>query len=578
MISYKRIFALMALVALGTTACGGDSGGGNSVIAIEASQAALTTTENIKNNIEGLSEAMKFLEEFGLFQKSYQVSSGAMVCYTEMELDPESGEPVESPDGEICEWEVSEEELEVGMEDAADEMVADLNAYVFVDAQIEEETGSYVTYLLNPEIFCKMYASSGQPGELVEGDWDGGDEYYEEEGDDQADCEELLGQVPVRLKFYSMSVGNVELDVLVGEEKVRAVRFQFHQNQLALELDFAAMKDALDVIEAAMASQEGYDADEAVFSGFQGVVRLELSLVGENQAVVKAEVKSELKGTVATDGQQFSVRLGAGTAEMTVDKSAKTVSIETDLGAFVAEFPYQAFVDAWYQEEEEPWIDEGEMEGAADSIEEGGGAPQVQGTMKFSLAGLSLQAIIDANKETMELTSLGLGGATSFLELNGQRLIEVDLNPDAGRSFGTAISMAASGNMLLTFLPKIDLSIRWALDAIAGDIEELPPATADETWRLLFDGTRPTLELLAGQQSEATEQWVKVVSGTLTVSSTGAPSETFVAQADQCLWVEGEEGKEPTPAIPAIPADDISDEGHPILSALKAGECITPEN
>ena len=251
----NRIY--LSLLALAFIGAGCDSTSNHS-LKLEASQAALTTTNNIETNLTNLSDVLQFLEEFALMQKGYHAVDGEMMCSASGEFDPETGLPIEGAE-ETCEFVYSEEDLEVDMDEMAADVVKMLNDYVFVDSQIEEEAGTQVVYLLKPDVFCNMVKEGEDSPEPLSGAEDADSEYPMPEGEGESsefeDCQELLQKVPVRLRFTSQSEGDIEVDVLLGDQRALALHLEFKQDTLAAELDLGSFKDAVDVLNEALGEE-----------------------------------------------------------------------------------------------------------------------------------------------------------------------------------------------------------------------------------------------------------------------------------------------------------------------------------
>ncbi len=562
---YLRILraALALSVVLAAAACDSTS---NHALKLEASQAALTTTTNIETNIKNLSDVLQFLEDLALMQKGFHVAAGDMVCTSGAMFDPETGMPMEGEE-ETCEFEYSEEDLDVDMDQMAEDIVAKLNQYVFVASQIEEEAGTQVVYLLNPEIFCNLVSESDSPqaGIPTQGDSEYPMEEIDGEGSDFADCQELLQKVPVRLSFTSQAEGDIEVDVMLGEERAVALHLEFQTEVLALELDLGTLKQAVDVVNAAM----GEEGDVPVqMLAYQGVVRAELRRLSADQFRMTFQIMEPIHEEVVLDGETFSLQLGSGTVTALADRAAKTVTLTSNLGAITAVFPYQMFIDAWYGAGESQTPERTPDPIRADDISDESEVPQVSGSMTLLLAGLSFQGTLAESNDTFSLSNIGFGAGTSSLTKDGETIVAVDLNADAGRAFDLVVAATEQDTVRVSVAPKFDLALAWALGKISADLDSTPEGMASETWRITLDGAvKPEIEILNGDNND----WIKVLAGQLTLSSTAALDQTVTTATGQCLSGEGDETD--TPTIPVEPSDDISNAEHPFLSAFSAGVC-----
>lgn len=556
----------LSLLALAFIGAGCDSTSNHS-LKLEASQAALTTTNNIETNLTNLSDVLQFLEEFALMQKGYHAVDGEMMCSASGEFDPETGLPIEGAE-ETCEFVYSEEDLEVDMDEMAADVVKMLNDYVFVDSQIEEEAGTQVVYLLKPDVFCNMVKEGEDSPEPLSGAENADSEYPMPEGEEESsefeDCQEMLQKVPVRLRFTSQSEGDIEVDVLLGEERALALHLEFKQDTLAAELDLGSFKDAVDVLNEAL----GEEGDVPVqMLAYQGVLRAELKRLSADQFRMTLSVLEPIKEEVVLDGQTFKVQIGSGSVEAVADRAAKTVTLTSSLGAISLVFPYQFFIDAWYDDEEVQTPTPVENPIPADSIGEPSETPQVSGSMSLTLPGLTFQGTLAETNETFVLTNVGFGNGAVTLARNSDTLVSLELNSDAGHAFDLEVGLSQQETVVVTVQPKFDLVLAWALNLVAADLDEVPEGMGDETWRVTLDGAaKPQVEFLDGDNND----WLKVLAGQLVLSSTAASDQTVTAAQGQCLSGQGD--VEDTPKVPTR-ADDIESAEHPFLSAFSAGTC-----
>ena len=138
-------------------------------------------------------------------------------------------EPVEGTEEIVCvEEEICEEfdlpKLDVG------ELVDALKESVFNEQNIETVEDTNVTYLLDPEFFCDDEEERSED-ELPEGEED-------------EPCEPL--DTPIRISVTSFGSGNLDMEVLVGEDRINPIDLQLHNTSITALVDLAAVKAVIE--------------------------------------------------------------------------------------------------------------------------------------------------------------------------------------------------------------------------------------------------------------------------------------------------------------------------------------------
>lgn len=564
---FRNICIATLLVAM--VACGSDDKK-EEAVPLESKTAALTTTENVVNHIEGLDAVLQFLETSALIEETFNMfgSEGEIIC------EPVPYEPGEEPGEPYC-YEPEPEEFEVTLDDLTDDVTEWFNEHVFVDSQIESEDGTTVVYLLDPVIFCDeaSEASGGagnQPPIPGEPD-DKSDDIYDEEMEDEGgDCEDFLAKVPLRIRIVSYSEGDVDIDILFGVDQLAPLHLQVYADLLAAEVDLAAAKAvALLIIDALGDEEEEVELPDV----FEGKLRAELKQDSAKKYSMTWSVKETVKVGMTIEGDEFSAELGKSSMTATADADAQTIAWSVDFNEAKVKFPYQLFIDAWYdsgEEEDGEYPDEKAPPIPADDIyDEQPEAPQVTGDMELFLAGFSGAATFQADTDVVSITNLGLGDGASYLKKGATTLVSAAFNQDNG--WAADMTITYDGNdVTVKVSPLLDLAITWFLKGIESDLDEVPGFLLDETFQVLFDSDpEPTVVFKDG--SEDSDGGIKVTAGKLILSSSAAPEETVTVEAGMCLVGQDDEGGEDVEGEEdPIPE---AEEGHELLSSFVAEQC-----
>ena len=136
----------------------------------------------------------------------------------------------------------------------------------------------------------------------------------------------------------------------------------------------------------------------------------------------------------------------------------------------------------------------------------------------YFLAGATVNATFQAN--TLTLSNISLGNATTTIKIGGQTAASIDLNPNDGRKLNATVTLdPATLTETLTVSPRLEM-LASVNHALLGD----EPAVYDVT-RVFLDGSL---------RSTALPDQVEVLSGTYSIATNPAQY-GFAATAGQCV-------------------------------------------
>ena len=522
--------------------CGGGGGGGEQALTIEKQALVVDVKKNVETMLEGVDAAIQFLNDSDKFQDL----SGAFQDSEEICEPPSPDDPYGDP---IC-YEEDLEPVDLDLTELIEEVIDFIEEGVMSDSQLEEETPTSLLYLLDPESFC---STGDEPGEAREED------EWEEEEDG---CVEFLSSIPVRVLFTSPSTDNVNAEILLGEARISLAKIQIHDGLLSIEIDLDDAREALELINQEL-GEDGED-DEFIPDVMTGKVRLTLEFLDPGVYRLQFEVVEPLDVQVSTDEGDISVQLGTSKQYLLVDASVagkETLNLVSETGSLDIALPYQLLMNAIYDEEEEG---EGSMEGE-EGEEEPVEIPNVSGTASIHLAGFTGNLGL-SDTDQVNLSNFGLGDSESWVKINNDTVLTVNLNPDDGRTM--QIVYGADSDWVY-FKPALDLQLDWNMAPVADDFEDLPDFMLNESFSVLFNQGDPN-KIVFPEVGEDENEVLKIDNGVLTLTSSAAPDETVTVSAGQCFWFaedenEMEEGEEE--------GEDQEPEGHALLSAIEVGDC-----
>ena len=94
----------------------------------------------------------------------------------------------------------------------------------------------------------------------------------------------------------------------------------------------------------------------------------------------------------------------------------------------------------------------------------------------------------DGAQDTVFLSDAGIGDRTTDVNVDGNRIIGVDVNPLDGRRFDMVLTAPSEGDIQVTVSPVLDVQVEFAMHHVQDDMEdELPDVLADDTIGVLLD-------------------------------------------------------------------------------------------
>lgn len=493
-----RNVGLMALgfVAVSSISACGPSEKGEQMSHETARQMITGNTTDIATKI---STSINFLQTSNLFDAGVDAAGvpwgDDSICYAE--VDPVTGDTVEVCDGPSPE----PVEIDTDITDETAELVDFLEQYILNDANVEETTATSVTYLLKGSVVCTV------------------------DGDTDPDCAQQIDDAEIRLHVTSPAQGDANVALWIGPQKAEPLYFEFHNDQLALEVDLAGIKGAAQHFEQVT----GEPLTEDFPATMQGRVRVS---VRENSAQSVTGTISVVTAINVKDGDYaFSLGVSEPALEVTADAAAQTIESRTDLGTLDVLFPVTEYS---YDVETDT-------------------ETEVSHNYSLHVGGVTGTTLFDAASELITMTGLGLGDSTTTLSVDGAQILGIDLNANDGRSFD-ATAKWENDALTLGVSPAFDLQVAMQFANAASAAADAAEWMLDEVLTVRLDGAaNPTVRL--------TENGVEVVDGTLTLSMANAGLSHSVG-AGMCLTDVPASADGPTdplePGVDPVPVEETN--------------------
>lgn len=470
-----KVLAGLSAVSLASTlaACGGSTGDGEPepVDHATARQAVQTNTSSASANLQASLTYLRGADMIGEWVD--QMDGGDELCAA----DTTDGGSIEPIDGTDC---GPSEPMEEQVDSGTGELLEFLDTRIFVDANIEQESQTEVVYLIGGESLC-------QPEDF-------------ETAADRQTCVSDVDQIQLRLAVTSMAPGDVDIEVLVGPSRYNPVDLELHRDMLAAEVDLAEARSTTLFVGSVL----GEDVSE-VPDTMRGKLRGELR-----------HSQSSLTGTfsvmqdVVIAGGDYDIRLDRAqpAGRVTVDSAARSVDALLSLNAVDLRFPVTETDYYWDDATGEETVVETSYQVAA------------------HLAGASFQASFTEGDRRIDVTNIGLGAGPSTLDIDGHRVMDVDLNRNHGRTFDVSLVSAQDG-LEVEFSPAFDLELLMQFAAVQDTLDGVQSWMLDDLLRITLDGAAKPAVLV-------NDNGVEVLAGNLHMSSTAANISHDVP-AGQCL-------------------------------------------
>jgi hypothetical protein len=381
-----------------------------------------------------------------------------------------------------------------------DELTDELNARVFHESAIEEQSDTRILYRLRSSRVC--------------------------DGDER--CVQLLDSVAVWLEVTSPAEGILEINVSVGERST-PLRISLSPQSVAVEVDVAALRLAAETLAPHF---DVAPSDIAAMALGRFAVRLDKN--AELDYTASLHVLETI--TVASDqpDQMFAASIGAKAspiASLRVDGATGRAFAQVDFAALDASIPSSMFL---------PGIVCGNDE------EECG---PFTGTLSAHIAGLSATVALHESLDRLVATNVGLGDSTSFVRLNETELLRANLNELNGRRFDVELStfddfVEAKLQSALT----LDLGMDFA--ELHAQVPDLPTWTGGQNFSAMLEGSATprvrfgdsSLHDVGGRNAHLV---LEVLEGELTL---GAEQYAPVGvSANSCLYFDHEHDDETHP-------------------------------
>jgi hypothetical protein len=434
---------------------------------------------------------------------------------------------------------------------AADEINRILQDYVFTDENVEDSGSDWAIFRIKASTVCPKARAQTEADcdaidwacetagtatqSCLDGQAQGRMSCMEAATTDYGSCMEKVDAMEIRVKVTVLDGdNNLDVELMVGPGRANPIDFHLRPASIAVDLDLAAAKTALNHLAGVLGEEApGLPAE------FSGVLSFSLTKNGEQDfsaaiAILQAlavagEFTSEESEVCTTypDGASVCeppvqtthhVEITSAPADplvaVRVQGLEKKLTVSLDLNRSKLTMPFAEVVET--------------------------GSPT--GNFIVDLAGINGEAVLQEGVEGLLLTGLGFGDGMSSVRHDDVVIASLDLNADNGRLLNQVTSIV-DGWPTFAFDPGLFLDVYVNLgymDAyLAVDSVPAPSFLRDQTYTLdLSPAALGTAQLtpFAAPVDGPNGDGVKVLAGTLTAATSADANATVTVGEGLCLF------------------------------------------
>lgn len=363
-------------------------------------------------------------------------------------------------------------------DEATDEFTDELAAALALQIFNEQNYEGDGYYRLNGELLCTSTDETGEP---------------------DAECVAELDRAEIRIHASLVGDDGIDLGLAIGPDRDEPVLLELRPARLSLVVDLAAAKNAVTHLAG----------DEAELPEvMEGILALSLIVHAQDDISIEAAARTAVRLEVALPDMPAPFRFSTEAKDPLVAvrfQGTTQMEVSQDLGRTELSMPWSLSSDS----------DAGEV-------------------LSVVLAGMSATTTLRADATEAVIRNIGLGDGTTSIKLDDHTLFALDLNADLGRRFDLTIRPSDTGLPTFTLSPGFDLSLTFDNTPLIEAGDEPAEDLINATYRISLTGDEPTIQPVDADLESSFAGGIRVSSGTLTISSTGA-DEPIVVESGVCL-------------------------------------------
>jgi hypothetical protein len=504
---------------------------------IDHAMVKATIEAHITAHLEGLDASLTF------FENSDALNNLVEILFGDDDDEEDGGEG----EGDAVE---EEETLELDLSGLREDLLEWLWDYVVIESTATtNDAGTELTYLFTPEFFC----AEDELGENPE-PWE-----IEDKEKDEAECAEQIAASPLQLVATTDGEDRLQLTFHAGADATKVLRIQLHSDMIAVFVHMDGVKAWLQTF----IDEEDFEFPDTML----GRVGVEVRQHDAMKYELRVAIEEAIELTPADGQESLVIAMDQDLAPggLMIDGVAETLMGDLAMAEFSAGMPWQMMVDMM-------WDDEGHNESicepdgnggenCSDQWVDGPESPEVEGIMHVVVPGPTAAIHIDGATDSFHFMDLSLGGAPLIATVDGEAILQLDLNPEDDWMFQMTLVGEGPKTTRFEMDPKMDARVTFSMDHVKDGLQDPPEFMLADMIGIRMDGDdAPAIKLMRSGEEDDVD--VMVSAGTLTLWS-DLMGDDVVIEAGQCIASVDDEDL----------TEEEKDAQHDLFGGLYGGTC-----
>lgn len=463
---------------------------------------------HITAHLDGLDASLAFLETSDALNNLVEILGGG----------DDGGE-----DGGGAPDAIEEEEtLELDLSGFREDLLQWLWDHVVVEATgTLNEAGTELAYLFAAETFCAEDELGDNPEP-----WEIEDKQKNEE-----ECAEQIAASPLELVASTDGEDRLHLSFHAGSDATQVFRLQLHSDMIAAFLHLEGLKVWLQTF----VDPEDFEFPETMLGRVAGELRQHDALKYELRVAIEEAI--ELTPAEGQESLMIAVAKNLAPGGLMLDGGAGTLIGDLAMGEIAAGMPWQMMVDmTWDDEGHNEWTCEPDGNGGEncwDQWVDGPESPEVQGLLDVVIPGPTAAIHVDGPTDTFEFMDLSLGDGPVMAAVDGEALVQLQLNPEDDWIFGLTMVGENPKTTRSEVSPKLDARLTFSMDHVKDGLQDPPEFLLGDALGIRLDGDdAPAIKLMRTGEDNTVDAMVS--GGTLTLWS-DMMADDVIIEAGQCI-------------------------------------------
>jgi hypothetical protein len=365
-------------------------------------------------------------------------------------------------------------DIKVELADAVDDVQKFLAEQAMVASTLVTGSETEVRYAVDPKILCKSSSS-------------------------QNTCVKLLKNVPAVLRVTSSAPGSLTVHLLVTDIEVEIATFELTPELARLTLSLDLDKASSAACKASPLSCLGKAISQTVSTlwngdpdlqidtkDFGGTIVAEWRKIGPDAVQASVLTLGTVRYAFQYKGQAYAVSLAPSSIVAASTAVNQSIKAQVKIGQADVTLPYDVALEPFAKCE--VFTEWGSCELAAKI--------QPKGSLKATLAGLSMSSTMTRGEQAWSISDVALGAGATTLTHGAKTLASLTMSPTTGIS--AAISMPTREAVAVQVNSGFTADGTLALSHLAADAD-LAEVLRDETLRAVLGGAPVKVEVAKGQ-------------------------------------------------------------------------------